>query len=74
MSFTHTHTGYADALGHVPLVPAEVAGYWHSKDTINSQQEALDTVAGFAQRGLHVDVLVLDCGYKACDGCTTFKV
>ena len=47
--------------------------YWHSKDSIASQQEALDTVAGFRSRGLPVDVLVLDYAYKACDGCTSFN-
>ena len=29
-------------------------------------------MSGFAQRGIHVDVLVLDYKYKTCDGCTAF--
>ena len=65
---------YADALGHVPLMPKEVTGYWHSKDAIHSQQEAEEIVANFSALGLHVDVLVLDGpGYKACDSCTAFE-
>ena len=28
---------------------------------------------GFAERGIHVDVLVLDYKYKTCDGCTAFN-
>jgi alpha-glucosidase (family GH31 glycosyl hydrolase) len=63
---------YADALGHVPEMPRQVTGYWHSKCSIASQQEATSTVQGFHRRGLHVDVLVLDYQYKICDGCTAF--
>eukprot|EP00039_Didymoeca_costata_P015016 m.248838 g.248838 ORF g.248838 m.248838 type:complete len:486 (+) comp16137_c1_seq3:133-1590(+) len=66
-------SAYADTLGHSPRVPLEVTGYWHSKDSIMSQEEALLTVSGFTERGLHVDVLVLDLGYKECDGCTSFN-
>ena len=44
----------------------------HSKDSIANQSEAVETVAGFTSRGLHVDVLVLDYLYKICDGCTEF--
>ena len=64
---------YADALGHVPVMSREVVGYWHSKDSIGSQSEAESIVAGFADRGIHVDVLVLDYMYKTCDGCTAFN-
>eukprot|EP01052_Picozoa_sp_SAG31_P039425 SAG31_NODE_5468_length_2521_cov_8.738233_1_plen_486_part_00 len=64
--------GYADALGHVPVMPKEVVGYWHSKNTIWAQEEAEWIVGNMSARGLHVDVLVLDLGYKACDGCTAF--
>jgi hypothetical protein len=44
----------------------------HSKDSIANQSEAVEAVAGFTSRGLHVDVLVLDYLYKICDGCTEF--
>lgn len=64
---------YADALGHVPVMSREVVGYWHSKDSIGSQSEAESIVSGFAERGIHVDVLVLDYKYKTCDGCTAFN-
>jgi len=50
---------YADALGHVPKMDRSVVGYWHSKDSIASQAEAESIVAGFSQRNLHVDVLVV---------------
>jgi alpha-glucosidase (family GH31 glycosyl hydrolase) len=51
----------------------EVVGYWHSKDSTGSQSEAESIVMGFADRGIHVDVLVLDYKYKTCDGCTAFN-
>ena len=33
---------YADALGHVLEMPIEVVGYWHSKDSIASQEVLAD--------------------------------
>eukprot|EP01052_Picozoa_sp_SAG31_P054461 SAG31_NODE_14512_length_802_cov_1.583215_1_plen_172_part_01 len=64
---------YADILGHVPVMDRSVVGYWHSKDSIGSQSEAESVVSGFLDRGIHVDVLVLDYRYKTCDGCTAFE-
>eukprot|EP01052_Picozoa_sp_SAG31_P012722 SAG31_NODE_749_length_12378_cov_8.688818_7_plen_188_part_00 len=42
--------GYADALGHVPVMPKKVVGYWHSKNTIWTQEEAEWIVGNMSAR------------------------
>ena len=37
---------YVDAVGHAPMLPSTVAGYWHSKNRYSSQDEIL-AVVGF---------------------------
>ncbi|MBN2549667.1 MAG: glycoside hydrolase family 31 protein [Anaerolineales bacterium] len=54
---------YADASGHSPALPAWAAGFWQCKLRYASQQELLDVAREFQQRGLPLDVIVIDGGH-----------
>lgn len=51
---------YADATGHVPLLPDWAAGYWQSKLRYRTQEELLSVAREFARRGLPLSVIVSD--------------
>ncbi len=53
-------TGYADATGHAPRLPAWASGFWQSKLRYRSQQELLEAAREHRRRGLPLSVIVAD--------------
>lgn len=51
---------YAEATGNPPLLPEWAAGFWQSKLRYKTQQEVLDVARGHRERGLPLDVIVID--------------
>ena len=51
---------YADATGHVPEFPAWAAGFWQSKLRYRTQDQLLSIAREYRQRGLPLDVIVID--------------
>ncbi len=57
------YAGYAKLTGDTPLPPKASFGLIQSKARYESQQELLDVAKGYRQRGLPLDVMVLDWFY-----------
>lgn len=51
---------YADATGHVPMLPEWAAGFWQSKLRYRTQEELLDVAREYHARGLPLSVIVAD--------------
>ena len=51
---------YADATGHVPLLPEWASGFWQSKLRYRTQDELLAVAREYARRGLPLSVIVVD--------------
>ena len=51
---------YADATGHVPMLPEWAAGFWQSKLRYRSQEELLAVAREHHARGLPLSVIVAD--------------
>jgi alpha-D-xyloside xylohydrolase len=51
---------YADATGHVPLLPGWASGYWQSKLRYRTQDELMEVAREFGRRGLPLSVIVSD--------------
>jgi alpha-D-xyloside xylohydrolase len=51
---------YADATGHVPMMPEYGLGYWQCKLRYWNQAQLLDVVREHKRRGLPLDVVVAD--------------
>ncbi len=51
---------YADATGHVPMMPSYGTGLWQSKLRYRTQQEVLEIAGEYRKRGLPLDVMVID--------------
>jgi alpha-D-xyloside xylohydrolase len=51
---------YADATGHVPMMPEYGLGYWQCKLRYWNQDQLLDVVREHRRRGLPLDVVVAD--------------
>ncbi|MFL6114017.1 MAG: TIM-barrel domain-containing protein [Catenulispora sp.] len=51
---------YADATGHVPMLPEWAAGFWQCKLRYRSQEELLAVAREYHRRGLPLDVIVAD--------------
>ncbi len=51
---------YADATGHVPMLPGWASGFWQSKLRYRSQDELMEVAREFARRGLPLSVIVSD--------------
>jgi len=51
---------YADATGHVPMLPAWAAGFWQSKLRYVTQDELLTVAREYKRRGLPLSVIVID--------------
>ncbi|MCS7222173.1 MAG: glycoside hydrolase family 31 protein [Anaerolineae bacterium] len=51
---------YADATGHVPLLPKWAAGFWQSKLRYRTQEELLSIAREYKRRGLPLSVIVID--------------
>lgn len=53
-------SNYADATGHAPLLPEWAAGFWQCKLRYRTQEELLEVAREYKQRGLPLDVIVVD--------------
>jgi alpha-D-xyloside xylohydrolase len=51
---------YADATGHVPMMPEHGLGLWQSKLRYWNQEQVLEMAREHARRGIPLDVLVID--------------
>jgi alpha-D-xyloside xylohydrolase len=51
---------YADATGHVPLLPEWAAGFWQCKLRYRTQDELLSVAREYKRRGLPLSVIVVD--------------
>lgn len=51
---------YADATGHVPMMPEHGLGLWQSKLRYWNQEQVLEVAREHARRGIPVDVFVID--------------
>ena len=51
---------YADATGHVPLLPEWAAGFWQCKLRYRTQEELLTVAREHKRRGLPLSVIVVD--------------
>ncbi|WP_194893757.1 glycoside hydrolase family 31 protein [Catenulispora pinisilvae] len=51
---------YADATGHVPMLPEWAAGFWQCKLRYRSQEELLTVAREYHRRGLPLAVIVAD--------------
>jgi alpha-D-xyloside xylohydrolase len=51
---------YADATGHVPMLPAWASGFWQCKLRYRTQAELLAVAREYRQRGLPLSVIVSD--------------
>ncbi|RFS19283.1 DUF5110 domain-containing protein [Chitinophaga silvatica] len=55
--------GYRVLTGDAPIVPRWALGFWQSRERYKSQQEVLETVKTFRQRGIPLDNIVQDWSY-----------
>lgn len=51
---------YANATGHVPMMPEYGLGFWQSKLRYWNQEQLLETAREYKRRGLPLDVIVCD--------------
>jgi alpha-D-xyloside xylohydrolase len=60
--------GYRQATGDAPMWPKWAYGFWQCRERYSSQQELLDSAAGFRSRGLPIDLIVQDWKYWGSHG------
>eukprot|EP01079_Euglenida_sp_SAG-EU17-18_P004430 gene4430-804_t len=53
-------SAFSGMVGRSPGLPGHLLGYWHSKNRYASQADLVAAASGFAQRGVPVDVIVID--------------
>lgn len=59
--------------GEAPLLPKWAYGYWQSKERYASQDEIVEVVKRFRERGIPIDVIVQDWKYWGRHGWNAFK-
>ncbi len=59
---------YANATGHVPMLPEWAAGFWQCKLRYTSQDEVLNIAREYKRRGLPISVIVVDYFHWTCQG------
>jgi alpha-D-xyloside xylohydrolase len=52
--------GYRTITGKAPIMPKWVMGFWQSREKYNTQEEILSALAGFRERNIPIDNIVLD--------------
>ncbi|HYG18182.1 MAG TPA: TIM-barrel domain-containing protein [Ohtaekwangia sp.] len=55
--------GYRTLTGKAPIVPKWAMGYWQSRERYKTQQEVMDIVSEYRNRGIPLDNIVLDWQY-----------
>lgn len=53
-------SNYAQATGHVPMMPAYAMGFWQCKLRYQTQEELLNVAREYKRRGLPLSVIVVD--------------
>jgi len=56
-------SGYRTLTGPAPIVPRWTLGFWQSRERYKTQAELLAVAAGFRQRRIPIDNIVLDWSY-----------
>ena len=51
---------YVDAVGHATPMPYYVTGFWACKNRYRDQQQLLDVVSGYKDRGLPLSIITID--------------
>lgn len=59
-SYADLMWAYADATGHVPMLPKFASGFWQCKLRYRTQEELLSVAREYKKRGLPLDVIVVD--------------
>jgi alpha-D-xyloside xylohydrolase len=54
---------YTAVVGRAPVLPSWAAGFWQSRLRYSSQAEVLKVAHEYHQRGLPLDIIVIDAGY-----------
>jgi alpha-D-xyloside xylohydrolase len=59
--------GYRTLTGKATMLPKWAFGFWQSRERYKSQDEVLDNLAGYRERGIPIDNIVLDWSYWPVD-------
>lgn len=59
-SLSEIMSRYADATGHVPMLPEWASGFWQCKLRYKTQEELMSVAREYKQRGLPLSVIVID--------------
>lgn len=59
-SFSEIMSQYADATGHVPMLPEWASGFWQCKLRYRTQEELMSVAREYKRRGLPLSVIVID--------------
>ena len=59
-SFSEIMNRYADATGHIPMLPEWAAGFWQCKLRYRTQEELMSVAREYKRRGLPLSVIVTD--------------
>lgn len=60
--FDSLQAQYTALVGRSMALPSSLLGYWHSKNAYRNQTQVLTAMAGFRERGIPVDVFIIDIG------------
>jgi alpha-D-xyloside xylohydrolase len=62
-SMDHVIAGYRHLTGQAPMMPKWAYGFWQSRQRYETQQQLLDTLSEYRQRGWPLDAIVQDWFY-----------
>ncbi len=65
-------SGYRTLTGKAQIMPDWLLGYWQSRERYKTQDEIVDALAGFRERGLPIDNIVMDWNYWTPDSWGAF--
>ena len=65
--------GYRTLTGKAQIMPDWLLGYWQSRERYKTQSEILDALAGFRERHLPIDNIVMDWNYWVADSWGAFE-
>ncbi|MCQ2197747.1 MAG: DUF4968 domain-containing protein, partial [Bacteroidaceae bacterium] len=66
-------SGYRTLTGKAQIMPDWLFGYWQSRERYKTQSEILDALAGFRERHLPIDNIVMDWNYWTPDSWGAFE-
>ncbi|MBQ0046937.1 MAG: DUF5110 domain-containing protein [Prevotellaceae bacterium] len=65
-------SGYRTLTGKAQIMPDWLLGYWQSRERYKTQDEIVDALAGFRERSLPIDNIVMDWNYWTPDSWGAF--